>query len=476
MSDLSPIDGGASANGAGWTALFRRPCSASQAFLIAGCAWFAVGASYGLISAISLTAPEFFNNIPWLVFGRTRPIHINTIVYGFATGVLLGAGLHYVPALLRTRLWSEPLGWLGFLFWQITILSGPLTFSFGWSQGREYAEYLWIFDVSLVISVALLLFNMLKTLQYREENTLYVSVWYFVAMLVWTCGVYPIGNVMWRPATGAMPGILDSVFLWFYGHNLPGLVLTPLALGAAYYVLPRITKTPLWSHTLSLFGFWLLVALYSHIGGHHILQAPIPNWLKVYSVTDSMAMVIPVAVVLVNLGLTARGRGALLLRDPAGRFVLAGIAWYLITCIQGPFQSLPSVQTVTHFNNWTVGHAHIAIAGFVGFIALGTLWHVLPLSCGRRLYSERLVNLQFGLMLAGLAGFFAVLTVAGLIQGSAWKNGETVYRVLPELSPYLALRTMLGVLILASSLIGLYNAVKTLSCGAPAPAAEEDQA
>ena len=475
---MPSIDGGAAVN-AGRMEFFRRPRSASQAFLIAGCVWFVVGVSYGLVSAISLVAPEFFNNISWLVFGRTRPTHINTVVFGFTVSVLLGAGLHYVPALLRTKLWSEPLGWLAFLFWNITILSGPLTFSFGWSQGREYAEYLWIFDVSLVISVALLLFNMLKTVQYREEKTLYVSVWYFVAMLVWTCGVYPIGNVMWRPATGAMPGILDSVFLWFYGHNLPGLVLTPLAVGAAYYVVPRVTKTPLWSHTLSLFGFWLLVALYSHIGGHHILQAPIPNWLKVYSVTDSMAMVIPVAVVLINLGMTARGRGGLLLQDPAGRFVFAGILWYLITCIQGPFQSLPSVQTVTHFNNWTVGHAHIAIVGFVGFNALGALWHILPHTCGRKLYSEKLVNLQFGLMMVGLAGFFSVLTAAGLIQGSAWKNGETVYRVLPDISPYLGLRAMMGVLIVTAAVIGLYNAVKTVTSGEPLEArvgAEGEQA
>jgi len=270
---------------------------------------------------------------------------------------------------------------------------------------------------------------------------------------------------MWHPATGAMPGLIDSVFLWFYGHNLPGLLLTPLALGAAYFVLPRVTRTPLYSHTLSLFGFWLLVALYSHIGGHHILQAPIPNWLKTYSVVDSMAMVIPVAVVLSNLWLTARGRGGVLAGDPAGRFVLGGTIWYLITCIQGPFQSLPSVQKVTHFNNWTIGHAHIAIVGFVGFIALGALWHILPLTSGRKVYSNKLVNLQFGLLLVGLSGFFIVLTIAGLIQGSAWYNGEVVYRVLPEIGVYMALRAMFGISIGAAAGIGLFNVIMTLAAG-----------
>jgi len=154
-----------------------------------------------------------------------------------------------------------------------------------------------------------------------------------------------------------------------------------------------------------------------------------------------------------------------LTRDPAGRFVLAGTIWYLITCIQGPFQSLPSVQKVTHFNNWTIGHAHIAIVGFVGFIALGALWHILPLTSGRKVYSNKLVNLQFGLLVVGLCGFFIVLTIAGLIQGGAWYNGEVVYRVLPEIGVYMALRAMFGISIGTAAGIGLFNVIMTLAAG-----------
>ncbi len=447
--------------------IIKKPQSAAQAFLIAGCVWFVVATLYGLVSAIHLLAPEFFNNIPWLMFGRTRQIHTNTVIYGFVTSMLIGCGLHYTPALLRTKLWSEPLGWVACGLWQLTVLSGPLTFSMGHSQGREYAEYLWIFDLCLVLSIGAMLFDIVMTIADRKENTLYVSVWYFTGMLVWMTGVYPIGNVMWHPMTGAAPGLLDSIFLWFYGHNLPGLLLTPLAVGAAYYVLPRVSKTPLYSHALSLLGFWLLVALYSHIGGHHIMQAPIPNWLKVYSVVDSMAMAIPVAVVLFNLWMTVRGRSSEVFHDPAGRFVMAGTIWYLITCIQGPLQSLPSVQKVTHFSNWTVGHAHLAIVGFVGFIALGGLWHILPLTARRKLYSDKLVNLQFGLLTIGLLGFFIVLTCAGLVQGSAWNNGETIYRVLAELPIYMAMRAMFGMFIIAAAFVGLFNAIMTLWRGEP---------
>lgn len=445
----------------------KKPQSAAVAFMVGGSFWFLVGTLYGLVSAIHLMAPEFFNNIPWLVFGRTRPVHVNTVIFGFVAPTLIGAALYYVPALLRTRLWSERLGWVSFVLWMVTVLSGPLTFSQGLSQGREYAEYIWIFDIILILAVAALIVNLVMTIAQRKENTLYVSVWYVVGAMLWTAAVYPIGNVIWHPDTGALSGLLDSVFLWFYGHNLVGLLLTPLAIGAAYFVIPRVTRTPLYSHTLSLIGFWTLVALYSHIGGYHILQAPIPNLLKTISVVDSIAMIVPVATVLANLWLTARGRDGSLWADPAGRFVMAGTIWYAITCIQGPVQSLPSVQKITHFSNWVIGHSHIAVLGFSGFIALGALWHVLPLASGRRLYSGKLVNLQFGLVLFGLIGFFAVLTTAGLIQGEGWRNGELVYRVLPEIAPYMVLRAALGTFIISSAVVGLLNVVMTLRRGEP---------
>ncbi len=445
----------------------KRENSASVAFLIAGAVWFVVGTLYGLVSAISLVAPEFFNNIPWLVFGRTRPAHVNTVFIGFVGGTLIGGAYYYIPRLLKTKLWSEPLGWASFFFYNLAVLSGPLTFAWGVTQGREYAEYIWIFDVSVMLALLAIAFNAVMTIANRKENLLYVSVWYAVGAVIWTAGVYPIGNAMWHPSTGAVPGLLDSVLLWFYGHNMVGLLLTPLAIAAAYYILPRVTGTPLYSHTMSLVGFWTLVAIYTHIGGHHILQAPIPNWLKTVSVVDSIMMFIPVFTVLANLWLTVRGRGGSLWSDPAGRWVLAGTLWYLIVCTQGPLQSLPAVQRTTHFTHWVVGHAHIAVLGFAGFIAVGTLWHILPLASGRRLWSRRLVNLQFGLALIGVVGFFLVLTAAGLVQGAGWNSGETPYVVLPEIAVYMALRALFGVFIIAAAFIGLFNVVMTLRHGDP---------
>lgn len=447
--------------------LFYRPNSTALAFIVTGAFWFVLGTTYGLMLAIHLVSPEFFNNIPWFAFSRLRPAHVDSVLFGFVTTTLLGAVLYMVTAVLRTKLWSEPLGWASVILWNMTMLSAPLTFPFGYSQGREYAEHLWPFDVTLMLSILLLIVNIIMTIVDRKEQSLYVTVWYYVGTLVWTAGFYPIGNVMWRPETGALAGIADPILQWFYGHALPGLLLTPLAVGAAYYVVPRVARTPLNSHTLSLVGFWTLVAFYTHIGGHHLLQTPIPNWLKVVTVVNSVSMAVPVFVALANLWLTARGFFTRLLQDPAGKLVLTGTLWYLLTCVQGPFQSLGFAQRVTHLNNWVIGHSHIAVLGFSGFIALGAMWHVLPPILRKRIWSTRLVNLQFGLLLAGLSGFFVSITVAGLVQGEAWDNGTTVYRTIPLIFPYMVARAASGVLIVSAAYVGFYNLIMSMRKSGP---------
>jgi cbb3-type cytochrome oxidase subunit 1 len=192
-----------------------------------------------------------------------------------------------------------------------------------------------------------------------------------------------------------------------------------------------------------------------------------------------MMMFIPVFVVLANLWMTARGKFGMLWNDLPGRFVLVGTLWYLVTCTQGPLQSLPDVQKVTHFTNWVIGHSHIAVLGFSGFIAIGAMYHVLPMVTGREIYSKRLMNIQFGLVMFGLMGFFLVLSVAGLIQGQSWLMGEGVYKTLPEIRPYMALRATLGVLIITGTVIGFYNVIMTAFRGAriaaPAPEGAANQ-
>ncbi len=201
---------------------------------------------------------------------------------------------------------------------------------------------------------------------------------------------------------------------------------------------------------------------YPHIGTHHLLQTPAPTWLKVVAITGSIGMLIPVLVVLVNLWLTMRGRFKYIHQNIGGKFVFAGLVWYMIVCLQGPFQALPMVQRVTHLTNWVIGHSHIAVFGFSGFIGLGGMYFIIPRITNRPLYSTKLADIQYWLLLLGLGGFFVVLTMAGLIQGSGWLNGEVVYKILPQLHVYFVFRLGFGILILSGALIGLYNILRSL--------------
>ncbi len=411
----------------------------------------------GLLGALELIAPDLFENVGWLVFGRIRPIHINLVLFGFVTPGLLSAVFYIVPKLLRTDLYSEKLGTITVIAWNITLVGVVVSLAMGKTQGREYAELIWPLDMLVVIAFCLMIINILMTIKHRREPILYVSVWYVCAALILTAITYSLGNVIWRPDSGSLTGIPDAIILWFYGHNVFGLLLTPLSAAVTYYVIPKACRAPLYSHTLSLFGFWSLLVVYTHIGTHHLLQVPVPTWLKVIAIVDSVAMVIPVMAFLINIWYTAKGRLGAIHSDIGAKFVFTGTIMYFFVSIQGSMMSLPDVQRVTHFNNWVVGHAHIGVLGFAGMIALGGIYFVLPRLTGRPLYSRFLADLQYWLILIGVVGFTVVLTIAGLIQGNAWLNGETVYRVLSQIHVYYVVRGALGLIVFSSALIGFYN-------------------
>ena len=437
--------------------LTREPYGTVKGFLLSSAIWLVVGTSLGFIDATHLAAPELLGNIAWIVFGRVRPMHTNIVIFGFAGSALLGSAIYMVPVLSRMPLFSERLGKLSVWIWNANIIAGTILLAMGYTQGREYAEWVWPVDVGVLIAFGLIFYNLLRTVMRRREKILYVSTWYVLASLVLTWLIYFFGNAVWNPSSGAITGIADAILAWFYGHGIVGLFLTPLAVAVAYYTIPIVTRSPLYSHTLSLVGFWTILMIYTHIGTHHILQTPVPTWLKVVAISGSIGMLIPVLTVLMNLWLTMRGRLGAIHSDIGGKFVMAGLVWYVLTCIQGPLQALPTVQRVTHLNNWVIAHAHMGVLGFSGVIGLGGVYFVLPRITGRPIYSKRLADFQYWLVLLGMSGFFLVLTAAGLIQGNGWLNGELVYRLLPEIHVYMVLRASIGLLLVSGAVIGLYN-------------------
>ena len=438
-----------------------------KGFFLSSAAWFVVATVAGLFLASSMIAPDFilYKNVSWLVFGRVRPMHTNMMIFGFVGSALIGAMYYFVPHLVRRPLHSVWVGRLSLWIWNLAVAGGTVTLALGYTQSREYAEWIWPVDILVLLSFALTFYVLLRTVVEREEELLYVSVWYAFGALTFTFFIYFFGNAVWNPATGAITGMPDGILAWFYGHGIVGLFLTPLAVGVAYYVMPIVCRAPLFSHTLSLVGFWTILMFYPHIGTHHLLQTPAPTWLKIVAVTGSIGMLIPVMTVLVNLWLTVRGRIGRIHEDIGGKFVFAGLVWYLLVCLQGPFQALPVVQRVTHLTNWVVALSHIAVLGFSGFIALGGIYFILPRITGRPVYSRKLADIQYWLILTGLTGFFAVLTMAGLIQGSGWLGGGVVYKILPELHVYWVWRAGFGVLLASGAVIGLYNVARSLYGG-----------
>lgn len=442
------------------TGLFAYPTAAI--FCLTSIFWMMIATFMGLLGATLLIAPDLTEGIGWLTFGRVRPAHVNLVLFGFITPGLLAAAFYYIPKLLRTDLFSEKLGILSAGVWNLMLVAATVTLLAGQTQAREYAELIWSVDMMVILSFTLVIINFVLTVKHRKEPILFVSVWYAGAAVVLTASTYALGNVVWRPDSGALTGIPDAILLWFYGHNIFGLLLTPLSIGVAYYVVPKVCKAPLYSHTLSLVGFWSLIVVYTHIGTHHLLQVPVPTWLKVISIVDSVAMVIPVSVFLINIWYTAKSKLGEIHADIGGKFVFTGTIMYFFVSIQGSIMALPQVQRVTHFNNWVVGHAHIGVLGFSGMITLGGLYYILPRITGRPIYSRLLADFQYWLVLIGVTGFTIVLTVVGLIQGNSWLNGETVYRILPQIHLYYVIRAALGLMIFTGAVIGMYNIFRTL--------------
>lgn len=433
--------------------------STCRRFIISGAAWFLVATSVGLLAATELIAPEAVRS-RYVLFSRIRPIHVNTNVFGFLSMLLIGAMLFALCRLCKTGLYSERLGNWTMWTWNGAVLAGMLSLSLGYTQTHEYAEYVWPIDVVVMIELLMLAYNVFHTLRRRKQQLLYVTMWYLIGAIVATFVVYFLGNVMWHPLTGSLKGMVDAEWSWFYAHNIFGTWITPLALGLSYFWIPRESDQPLYSHTLSLIGFWPYFAFYLQVGTHHLIEAPAPGWLKLIAEVNSILLLIPVYAFLTNQWMTLRGKWWRIPDSTVLRFVFAGTVFYFFTSTEGTLLALPSVQRITHFTNIVVGHSHLGLLGFAGFIACGAGYGALREMYGE-IWSERLASLQYWLMLVGMVGFIIVLDDAGSIQGHAWRNGEVVYRVLPEIMNDYTLRVMLGCFIVTGAAIQLYNFIKT---------------
>jgi cbb3-type cytochrome c oxidase subunit I len=442
--------------------VFDQENSASKNFMLCAAVWIVIGTLMGLTLALQFVFPDLFRGIAWLSFGRLRQGHVNTVMFAFLSGGMMGLWLYIVPRLTGRRLWSERLGNLTVLLWNGAVLLGVVSILMAHTQSREYAEFVWGIDVAVVVVLILNLINLYMTILHRVEPKLYVSLWYITGTLVWMPILYFIGNVMWNPPTGALTGVNDTIFNWFYGHNVLGLWFTTGLLAVIYYVVPRETRTPLYSHFLSLIAFWGIAFFYTGVCAHHLLWAPIPYWLKTVAVAESIGMILPVVSFMMNIFLTMRGNWNRFMTSIPLRFVVTGWAAYILVSYQGSHQALRDINLLTHFTQYVPGHAHLALLFFGASVVMGGTYYALPRICKCEIYSRALAHIQYSLYLVGFTFFFAGFLLTGLVQGTNWLHqGLPVWSVLPGLRPYMALRAAGGALLVTSFVLYAYNILAT---------------
>jgi cbb3-type cytochrome c oxidase subunit I len=443
--------------------MFTKQNSASVNFMLSAAAWIVFGVFMGLILALQFVFPDLFRGVPWLVFSRLRQAHTNTVMFAFLSGGMMGLWLYIVPRLTGRQLWSERLGNVSMLLWNLAVLVGIVGLVTAHTQSREYAEFIWIVDVGVMVVLVLNLINLYMTIAHRVEPKLYVSLWYVSGTLIWMPMLYFIGNVMWNPPTGALTGINDTIFNWFYGHNVLGLWFTTGLLAVIYYIVPRETRTPLYSHFLSLIAFWGIVFFYTGVGAHHLLWAPIPYWLKTIAVAESIGMILPVVAFMMNIFLTMRGNWNRFMTSIPLRFVVTGWAAYVLVSFQGSHQSLRGINLLTHFTQYVPGHAHLSLLFFAASVVMGGIYYAIPRIYNCQIYSRALARVQYSLYVIGFTFFFAGFLLTGLVQGTNWLHqGLPVWSVLPGLRPYMALRAAGGILVVASFILFTYNIFATV--------------
>jgi cytochrome c oxidase cbb3-type subunit I/II len=440
---------------------YRQSDNVAKFWFLSAFLWFPIFTTIGFILAIKFFAPTFLSSADWLTFGRLRPFHVNGVLFGFISSSLLGGMFYMVPRLCKKPLQYPALAKLAAILWNLAVLVGAVLILLGYSQGREYAELPWIIDVAVMATLLLMGFIVFSTITKRIEKKLYATLWYFAGTMLWFPVVYFIGNVMWNPPVGAMNGVIDGIFNWYYGHNVLGLWFTTLGIPIWYYAIPKITKRPLYSHLLSLIAFFSIAFFYTGVGAHHLLQAPIPEFVKTIAVIMSMLMVVPVITFAVNILLTMRGTWGVLVKDIPFRFIFAGFAMYALASFQGSFQSFRTTNAYLHFSQWPVGHAHLALLGGFGFLSAGLLYWLVPKVIGKSIYSRKLTSLSFWLAFLGFIVFFSAMSIAGLVANSAWWEHVNLVAVLPLLRPHFIYRAIGGGMIVVAAYILAYNILMT---------------
>lgn len=414
--------------------------------------WLLVGTFIGEYLGIKFTMPDL-EQIPWLSFGRLRPVHTNAVFWGWSSLALIGLALFVVPKTSNRRLFSPRLGWLSLVMINVAVLAGTLTLMAGINNGGgEYREYIWPVQLVFASAVIIVAYNLIRTVATRRVNEIYISNWYIVAAFLWTIVVVVIG---YTPFFQTNP-ISHSVIQGYFMHMGVGMWFTPLALGLTYYFLPRLLNKPIYSYSLGALAFWTQMLFYTLIGAHHFVFAPVPWWIQTIAVIFSVGMLITLVAGTGNFLLTMKGSFRKVFRSYTLLFILAGILAYFFWSAQGSLQALRTLNLAWHFTNFTVAHSHLTMYGFIAFLIWGGIYALLP-QLTQRAPSRFLVGTHFWLALIGLGVYSIPLMIGGTMQGLSWIAGAPFIESVITMMPFWIWRAVGGSLMFISHVVFAYN-------------------
>lgn len=416
-----------------------------------GTVWLLVGTVAGLIASIKLHWPEFLP-YAWLSFGRLRPVHTNTVLFGWSSLALIGLALYVVSRTSRVPLASPTMARAALWCWNLAVAGGIVSLLAGVSRGpQEYREWVWPLAVVLAAGVVLAGLAAYRTVAARRLPEVYISNWYILGAFCWLTTLYVVAYLPFYQR-----GLGNTIIQGYYMHNAVGMWFTQLALGVSYYAVPHLLAKPIYSYKLGVLGFWTNLLFYVLIGAHHYIFSPLPRWIQVTAILFSVGMMVPVWAGAGNLLLTFRGSWSSVRQSYALPFLLFGIVSYAFASTQGTVEAFELANVYLHFTNFTVGHSHAAMYGFIAFVVWGGVYGLMPRLTGRE-PNPVAVGIHFWLAVVGLAIYVVSISAAGILQGAAWVAGRSFIASVIAAEPMWLWRTIGGLLMAGSHLVFALN-------------------
>ncbi|WP_416308514.1 cytochrome-c oxidase, cbb3-type subunit I [Neptunicella sp. SCSIO 80796] len=443
-------------------------------FSIMAVVWGIIGMSIGVLIAAQLIWPELNFNTPWLTYSRLRPLHTNAVIFAFGGCALIATSYYVVQRTSQVRLFSDKLGAFTFWGWQAVIVLAIITLPQGMTSTKEYAELEWPIDILIAVVWIAYLINFFGTIIIRKVSHIYVANWFYGAFII-TIAVLHIGNSMAIPVSltksySMYAGAVDAMMQWWYGHNAVGFFLTAGFLGMMYYFIPKQAGRPVYSYRLSVVHFWALISLYIWAGPHHLHYTALPDWVQSVGMVMSIILFLPSWGGMINGIMTLSGAWDKLRHDPVLRFLIVSLSFYGMSTFEGPMMAIKTVNALSHYTDWTIGHVHSGALGWVAMVSIGSLYHLIPVLFGKaRMYSYKLVNIHFWLATIGVVLYIVAMWISGVMQGMMWRavnaDGTLTYSFVESLEaskPFYFVRFLGGCFIVTGMLIMAYNCYRTV--------------